>query len=127
MTAFVLAGGKSSRMGSDKAFLELAGRSLLNRALDLARAVVPDVRIVGDAGKFAAFAPTVSDIYPARGPLGGIHAALTNSTTESNLISVSADEYWRRDDRWIMTCHPGQGLSQVGAEIDRVDRRNERQ
>ena len=73
-------------MGSDKAFLELAGRSLLNRALDLARAVVPDVLIVGDADKFAIFAPTVPDIYPARGPLGGIHAALTYSTTDSNLI-----------------------------------------
>lgn len=73
-------------MGSDKAFLELAGRSLLNRALDLARAVVPDVRIVGDAEKFAIFAPTVADIYRGCGPLGGIHAALTNSTTDSNLI-----------------------------------------
>jgi molybdopterin-guanine dinucleotide biosynthesis protein A len=86
ITAFILAGGKSSRMGSDKAFLDFGGRTLLFSALDLARSITPDARIVGDPEKFAIFAPTVSDIYPGRGPLGGIHAALTNSTTDSNLI-----------------------------------------
>jgi molybdopterin-guanine dinucleotide biosynthesis protein A len=86
ITAFILAGGKSARMGSDKAFLQLGGRSLLSRALDIARAVTSDVRIVGDPEKFAAFGPIVPDIYPARGPLGGIHAALSASTTDLNLI-----------------------------------------
>ena len=86
VTAFVLAGGKSARMGSDKAFLELGGTSLLARSLDLARAVTSDVRIVGDPEKFAAFGQVVPDIYPGRGPLGGIHAALSTSTTDWNLI-----------------------------------------
>lgn len=86
LTAFILAGGKSSRMGSDKAFLDFEGCTLLSRALDLARSVTPDVKIVGDPEKFSSFAPVVADIYLARGPLGGIHAALTNSTTDSNLI-----------------------------------------
>ena len=72
-------------MGSDKAFLELAGRSLLRRVLDLARSVASDVRIVGDPRKFSSFAPAIADIYPARGPLGGIHAALTDSTSDLNL------------------------------------------
>jgi len=86
VTAFILAGGKSARMGTDKAFLEVAGRSLLDHALAIARAAVADVRIIGDPAKFAAFAPAFRDVYPARGPLGGIHAALSNSTTDSNLI-----------------------------------------
>jgi molybdenum cofactor guanylyltransferase len=86
ITAFILAGGQSARMGSDKAFLELGGRSLLARALDLSRAVTPDLRIVGDPAKFSAFAPVVPDVYAARGPLGGIHAALSNSATDFNLI-----------------------------------------
>jgi len=46
LTAFILAGGRSRRMGQDKAFLELGGRTLLSRALDLANAVAPTVRIV---------------------------------------------------------------------------------
>ena len=73
-------------MGSDKAFLNLAGRSLLARALDLALAVTPDVRIVGDPEKFAPFGEVVPDVFSGRGPLGGIHAALANSATDWNLI-----------------------------------------
>ena len=57
----------------------LDGRTLLARALELARAVTADVRIVGDRGKFAAFAPVVEDVFRDCGPLGGIHAALRAS------------------------------------------------
>jgi molybdopterin-guanine dinucleotide biosynthesis protein A len=85
-TAFVLAGGKSTRMGSDKALMRLGGRPLILRALELAEAVTKDVKIVGDPEKFATFGKVVQDIYAARGPLGGIHAALRHSTTEYNLI-----------------------------------------
>ena len=86
VTAFVLAGGKSTRMGKDKAFLEFKGRILLARALELAAAVAKDVRIVGDRSKFAAFGRVIEDIYRERGPLGGIHAALKSSPTELNLM-----------------------------------------
>lgn len=85
VTAFVLAGGKSSRMGSDKAFLSFGGETLLQRALNVAGKVAGEVRIVGDAGKFASFGPVVEDVFPQRGPLGGIHAALASSTTDLNL------------------------------------------
>jgi len=84
--AFILAGGKSTRMGADKAFVVLDGRTLLARALDLARSVTQDVRIVGEATKFAAFAPVVEDVFPGCGPLGGIHAALRTSHAELNLV-----------------------------------------
>ena len=86
VTAFVLAGGKSSRMGSDKAFLRLGEETLLSRALKLAGAVASEVCIVGDAKKFAVFGQVVEDVYRERGPLGGIHAALSGSTTELNLM-----------------------------------------
>jgi molybdopterin-guanine dinucleotide biosynthesis protein A len=86
ITAFVLAGGKSSRMGSDKAFLRFGDETLLSRALKLAAAVAGDVRIVGDANKFATFGQVVEDVYRDRGPLGGIHAALSSTATELNLM-----------------------------------------
>ncbi|MGO9212202.1 MAG: molybdenum cofactor guanylyltransferase [Terriglobales bacterium] len=85
-SAFVLAGGRSSRMGSDKAFLRFEGRTLLARALDLLRALTPEVRIVGPAAKFAPYGRVIEDVYPGRGPLAGIHAALSASTAELNLI-----------------------------------------
>jgi molybdopterin-guanine dinucleotide biosynthesis protein A len=96
VTVFILAGGKSTRMGADKAFVVLGGadrdgcgldgRTLLARALELGRAVTSDVRIVGDAAKFAAFAPVVEDVFRDCGPLGGIHAALRASPSELNLM-----------------------------------------
>ena len=86
VTAFILAGGKSTRMSVDKAFVDYDGRTLLARALDLARSVTPDVRIVGSQEKFAPFAPVVEDVFRDCGPLGGIHAALRASLTELNVM-----------------------------------------
>jgi molybdopterin-guanine dinucleotide biosynthesis protein A len=86
VSAFILAGGKSTRMGADKAFVEYEGRTLLARALDLTRSVVSGVWIVGSKQKFAALAPVVEDVFRDCGPLGGIHAALLGSLTELNLM-----------------------------------------
>jgi len=86
VTAFVLAGGKSTRMGADKAFVEHESRTLLARALEGARSVAREVRIVGDREKFAAFAPVVEDQFHDCGPLAGIHAALRASQTNLNMM-----------------------------------------
>jgi molybdenum cofactor guanylyltransferase len=86
LSAYVLAGGQSSRMGTDKAFQLLEGLSLLTRVLDVARSVTDDVHIVGQKQKYSSFAPTIEDIFPGCGPLGGIHAALRSSDRELNLI-----------------------------------------
>jgi molybdenum cofactor guanylyltransferase len=86
LAAFVLAGGKSSRMGLDKAFLEYRGRTLLSCALELAHSVSPSVCIVGSREKFAGYSDVVEDLFPGRGPLGGIHAALRSSHADLNLM-----------------------------------------
>ena len=86
LTAFILAGGKSKRMGTDKALVEYGGRTLLVRALDLARSITSAVSVVGSGEKFAPFAPVVEDVFCDCGPLGGIHAALSASRTQLNLI-----------------------------------------
>ncbi len=86
LTAFVLAGGKSSRMGRDKAFLSWGQETLLSHALKLAGNVAASVGIIGDKEKFASCGSVVEDVYRDRGPLGGIHAALSSSTTELNLL-----------------------------------------
>src|SRR5436305_5423061 len=85
-TAFILAGGNSTRMGTDKAFVMLEGRTLLARALEVCRTVTSDVRIVGDRKKFAPFAPVVEDVFPGCGPLAGIHAGLRDSETDWNVV-----------------------------------------
>jgi molybdopterin-guanine dinucleotide biosynthesis protein A len=89
--AFVLAGGKSVRMGTDKAFLDFHGETLLHRALAVARSVCDTIAIVGDPAKFSTYASgpreaVVADIFPGCGPLSGIHAALMHSSAELNLM-----------------------------------------
>ena len=73
-------------MGADKALLKLTGKPLIVHAVEVAREAVPDVKIVGDPLKFAAFGPVINDVYRDRGPLGGIHAVLASSQAEWNLI-----------------------------------------
>ena len=88
VTAFVLAGGKSSRMGQDKAFLRLGGSTLLDRALGSGERLGwrATATIVGSTSKFGGFGVVIEDKYPERGPLGGIHAALAHTSTDLNLI-----------------------------------------
>ncbi len=86
VTAFILAGGKSSRMGSDKALLEFEGETLLARTLRKAQTVAGRVCIVGSREKFELFGPVIEDEFRDRGPLAGIHAALQATTTELNLL-----------------------------------------
>lgn len=86
VAVFILAGGKSTRMGADKAFVTLDGRTLLAWALKLARSVTSNVRIVGEAAKFRSFAPVIEDVFAGCGPLGGIHAALCASSAPLNLV-----------------------------------------
>jgi molybdopterin-guanine dinucleotide biosynthesis protein A len=84
--AFVLAGGQSTRMGADKAFVEFEGRTLLAHALGFAKCVASDVWIVGSREKFTSFGGVVVDEYQEHGPLAGIHAALRSSPSELNLM-----------------------------------------
>jgi molybdenum cofactor guanylyltransferase len=83
---FILAGGASSRMGTDKAFLEFQGQTLLARALSVAGRVCPSVAVVGDSARFSGYGTVVEDLYTGCGPLAGIHAALTSSAAELNLM-----------------------------------------
>ncbi len=83
---FLLAGGKSSRMGADKAFLDFGGETLLRRALGVLKTACGSVKIIGDPAKFTSAGPVIADAFPGCGPLAGIHAALGASQSELNAI-----------------------------------------
>jgi molybdenum cofactor guanylyltransferase len=86
VTAFVLAGGRSSRMGSDKALLSFGNQTLLERALHTAAAVASKVLIVGSRQRYGGYGEVVEDVFADCGPLGGIHAALCITQTDWNLM-----------------------------------------
>jgi len=81
---FVLAGGRSSRMGRDKALLQLGGRSMLEIALDKLRALpLPAPPRVAGARSGAG---AVADLHPGCGPLSGMEAALAASNRPLNVF-----------------------------------------
>jgi len=90
-SAVILAGGRSVRMGRDKAGLPLEGGTLLERQLELVRSLRPEELFlsVGERGDLAAPAcRLVRDNYVGSGPLAGIESAL--AATISPLLLVLA-------------------------------------
>ena len=89
LSGIVLAGGKSSRMGRDKAFITVRGRTLLQRQVEKLRAAgIEDIMISGhESEKLGRFVP---DIYPDLGPLGGLHACLKSAKGEACVV-ISVD------------------------------------
>ncbi|AMV71213.1 bifunctional molybdopterin-guanine dinucleotide biosynthesis protein MobA/MobB [Desulfuromonas sp. DDH964] len=82
VTGVLLAGGKSRRMGRDKALLELQGEPLFERALALLQDYFPRVLIAGDRPDLARpEVPALADHYPGSA-LGGIHTGLRAAATE---------------------------------------------
>ena len=66
--------------------MDFGGETLLERALNLAGSVTPEVVIVGEQVKFSRFGKVVEDVYRDCGPLGGIHAALAGTSAPLNLV-----------------------------------------
>lgn len=90
VTGCVLAGGRSSRMGQDKALLSLAGSPLIERAVRRLSRVAQQVVIVGSRPDLAIYAPIVPDLREGQGPLAGVATAF--SATESEwLLFIAVD------------------------------------
>ena len=86
---FLQAGGGSKRFGSDKAMVELAGKTMLQRTAELLSGVCDEVSIVAAHGKYTNLSwPVISDRWPGEGPLGGILTAL------STIRSAEANKSW---------------------------------
>lgn len=89
----VLAGGRSSRMGRDKALLRLAGQTgtsrLLDRAWQTLSAICPQVYVVSTPGRAYPPYPCLYDETPHQGPIGGVIRALKKAR-EMNFNGVVA-------------------------------------
>lgn len=81
VTGVILAGGRSRRMGRDKATLELGGQTLFERTLEMLQTIFPRVLIAGDRPDLTTpEVPCVPDFYPGSA-LGGLHGALSAAVT----------------------------------------------
>jgi len=87
---FVLAGGRSTRMGQDKALIALGGRPLIAHALSILGEAGLPASICGASSELGEFAPVLADVRSGLGPLAGICTAL-RATAARYAVVVSAD------------------------------------
>ena len=91
VTGIILAGGKSSRMGTDKGLIDLNGQPMVQYVINVLSKVVNDLIIIANDPRYMQFNYLVyPDLVHEKGPVGGIYTALNHTQTEKNLI-VSCD------------------------------------
>ena len=84
---YVLVGGKSSRLGRDKAYLDHGGRPLVLATAEKVREAAGAVTLVGSPERYAHLGPrTIADAAADRGPLAGLVAALDDTAARWNLV-----------------------------------------
>lgn len=87
VTGIILAGGQSSRMGSDKGLLSLNGALFVEHVIEALKPLVKDIIIVSNNSDYDKFGyKRVSDIVKDSGPLAGLYTGLYYSETQNNLV-----------------------------------------
>ena len=118
-TGFIAAGGRSSRMGTDKAWLELGGRSMIEQVIAALAPVTSSVALIANSPEYARLGlPVFADQQTGIGPLEAIRTALANSAT-SRIVLVGCDLPFVTEDlfRFLLSL-PGDhhGVVPVGAD-----------
>ena len=84
---FVLTGGRSSRMGRDKALLSIEGISLVERTAQFVRDAAGSVTLIGAPERYAHLGlPAIPDLIADSGPIGGLYTALQRTRSDWNLV-----------------------------------------
>jgi molybdopterin-guanine dinucleotide biosynthesis protein A len=88
VSGVILAGGSSSRLGRNKALIEIAGQPMIERVVEQLCAAVSEIVLVTNSREQFAFLglPMVRDIHQGIGALGGLHAGLSAIRTEYGLV-----------------------------------------
>jgi molybdopterin-guanine dinucleotide biosynthesis protein A len=95
LTTVIMAGGKSSRMGTDKSFVPLLGKPMIEHVLDSVAGIGREEILITNKPDDYGYLnlPMYGDIYHDKGPLGGFHSALYHANAEYILV-VACDMPW---------------------------------
>jgi molybdopterin-guanine dinucleotide biosynthesis protein A len=130
ITGAILAGGKSRRMGRNKALLELAGKPVIERLVEQFRKTFAEVIVIANDTQYGRFCDAVfSDIYYEKGPLAGLHSALTHAANDWVFISACDSPFFNvglfremlplRDKADAVICETEDGLQPLTALYSR--------
>ena len=122
VSAAIMAGGKSKRMGQDKAWIELDGEPLIKRVADVLGAVADEVLIVANDARYERLGlRVVRDRWPDGGALGGIATGVGAATHDTVLVAACdmpflSAEVWR-----VLLAHAGEAdvvIPRIGGEYE---------
>ena len=114
---YILAGGRSARMGRDKALLPLGNKTLVQQIAAEVTAAAGSARIVG-ADFTALGIESIADLFPGFGPVGGIATALLSSPAEWNLIVACDMPEVRREHLLAILERASRGRAQAAVPRD---------
>lgn len=107
VSAAILAGGQSTRMGRDKALIPIDGIPMIRRILTTLHRVCDQVVVISNRAAAYDFlqVPVYPDLIPDRGPASGIHSALAHAQSDLVLV-VPCDMPFLSEEmfRYILTC-----------------------
>ncbi len=100
MTGIILAGGKNSRMGVNKAFLEINGIRLIDKVLSVFKELFSEILIVtNEPLSYTGFSSSVivTDIYKNKGALGGIYSGLFFASNDYSFVTACDMPFLNKD------------------------------
>lgn len=122
VSAAIMAGGRSKRMGQDKAWIELDGEPLIKRVADVLAQVADEVIVVANEPRYASLGlRVVKDRYPNGGALGGI-ATGVGAAAHDTVLVAACDMPFLSPAVWqLLLGHAGEGdvvIPRIGGEYE---------
>ncbi len=121
ISGFVLAGGRSSRLGRDKVLLPWKGRTLLDHAVARLRKVCGSVRVCADRDDLGSSipdgGPVIRDALAGAGPLAGMVAALEQSQTQWNFFLAVDMPLVPAELLQVLAARAGSGYAEVDGRL----------
>lgn len=118
VSLILLAGGKSSRMGENKAFLSYEGQSFIERILENFQQADERIIVANDVALYQyPGVKTLQDIYPNRGPLCGLYTGLKLAKNSTCLV-VTVDSPFITYDLMMYLASLSEGVDAVVPKVD---------
>lgn len=86
VTGIILAGGKSSRLGTNKALLRVGGTRLIDRAIQLLEPICDEILVMSNIALPDIKYPIIADEHKNIGPIAGIQVGLAHSKSDKNIV-----------------------------------------
>jgi len=119
MTAIVLAGGKSRRLGVNKAFLQLDGQTLIERVIAGLKNIFSEIIVVTNSQSFGEMKSlfqngprVVEDVFEDKGPLAGLYTGLLSTSCQA-AFTVACDMPFLREELILYLCRQLEGFDAV--------------